>query len=935
MSHEGDVQTARKLSAVLAIDSRGLITAWGHGAKELYGWTTAEALGREARQLGVLIPASDDHAEGVIPPVRWSGEMTLRRRNGQSFLAQASITPIRAQDGSLNGAVCVLQEIAASRPAGGATVRFGRLLDRSPNEIYIFDARTLHFTLVNRGALANLGYTLSEMRALTPLDLKLDFTAESFEALVEPLRSGESEQVVFRTKHTRKDGTAYPVEVRLSLAHDEVPQVFVAVIDDLTDRQRLEDELNEVNLAKDALLEELADERNRLKDLIQNIPGVAWEARGEPGSPGYQVTFMSSQVEAVLGYSAERLESLKGDGAFATIHPDDRLAVVEAAASAYNEGSVSTVRFRWMAADGRPVWTESHFSPIRSDGAAVGLRGVNFVVDKQQRREELLNFVIEAGRVLASSLDYRVTLDSVAQLAVPKIADWCAIHVIDANGELNPVSVAHVDPQRVAWVREMQTKYRDAVGPSTRTVGPELVVRTGKAQFFPEVTQRMVESSSPDPEVRSAIEQVRLRSYMCVPMELQGDVLGAITFATAESGRQYDELDLRAAEHLARRAAAAVSAALRYEEAEKERARFATIFTRMDRAVCQLDRDARFEHVNPAAEAILGAPESELQGHDFHAVVHRTLDGSPCDLEDCSLSQGVLGTDPYRGDEVFTSVTGRAVPVRVGCTPVLVAGQAVGVIVSFEDVTAQQETNLRKDNFLAYAAHELRTPLTPIIGLARWLNREVKKEGRNYSEDLVDVADTLSTESERLANVIEVFLDLSRIESNRLTAEPGPCDICEVILLACGRLRSRYKAAKVEMDLQAESYQVLTDEARLSQVLTNLLENAAKYGGDPPHITVSLRIEDSRLRIGVRDRGAGILEEDQPRIFERFYRSSSVTGKKGTGVGLYLAREIVNQLGGELTFTSCPAKAPSSLSIYPTLNPRCGEPPCCLRVAAD
>lgn len=784
-----------------------------------------------------------------------------------------------------------------------ASTRFGRLLDRSPNEIYVFDAQSLHFTLVNHGALSNLGYTLPEMQELTPLDLKLDLTTESFAALVEPLRTGSSEQIAFRTKHTRKDGTAYPVAVRLSLSQDESPPVFVAVIEDVTERLRLEETLQEVNLAKDALLQELTEGRDRLDGLVQNIPGIVWEARGEPGTPGYHVTFMSGQIETVLGYTVEWGERLRGVEAVATVHPEDQPAVMDALARAYREGEVTSVRFRWLAADGRPVWFDTHVSPVKSRGMVVGLRGVNIVVDKQQRVDELLNFVVEAGRVLASSLDYHSTLHNVAHLAVPQIADWCAVHVIDADGELAPVSVAHVDPERVAWVREMQEQFR-GTGSSVQMTGPELVVATGRAQFVPEVTQEMVENASPDPVVRSAIEQVGLRSYMCVPMELRGDVLGAITFAAAESGRRFDDVDLRTAEHLARRAAAAISAALRYEEVEKERALFAAIFMHMEQAVCQLDPVGRFERVNPAGEALIGAKESQLLGKDFHDIVHASHDTSLCDSSDCPLSQLVRTMHRHRGDEVFASTVGDAIHVRFAYTPILVAGSLVGAIISFEDITDEREANLRKDNFLAFAAHELRSPLTPILGLSRWLNREVKREEHSYSQDVLDVVDTLNSESDRLANIIEVFLDLSRVESNRLTMEPDVCDISDMIERACNRLRPRYPAALVETELPSESCQILTDGARLTQVLTNLLDNAAKYGGDPAHITVSLHVEDSRLRIGVRDRGAGIPGEDQRRIFERFYRSSSVAGKKGFGVGLYLAREIVNQLGGELTFTS-------------------------------
>lgn len=123
--------------------------------------------------------------------------------------------------------------------------RFGRIIDNSLDEIYVFSADARRFVFVNRGARANLGYSMAELGAMTPLDLKPEMSAEAFAQVLEPLRAGERDLVVFETRHRRKDGTTYPVEVHLQLMREEEPPVFVAYIQDIAERKRLEERLRE------------------------------------------------------------------------------------------------------------------------------------------------------------------------------------------------------------------------------------------------------------------------------------------------------------------------------------------------------------------------------------------------------------------------------------------------------------------------------------------------------------------------------------------------------------------------------------------------------------------------------------------------------------------------------------------------------------------
>ncbi|MHB8564969.1 MAG: putative bifunctional diguanylate cyclase/phosphodiesterase [Acidiferrobacteraceae bacterium] len=170
-------------------------------------------------------------------------------------------------------------DLTERKQAENLLARLGRILDDSASEIYVFDADSLRFIQVNRSAQQNLGYTWEELKALTPLDLKPELTPQSFESLLVPLRQGETQSLVFETVHKRKDGSQYPVEVRLQLSRGETPPVFVAIIQDITARRQADERLRQLahydpltGLPNRMLLQErlkqAMTEANRLERLV-------------------------------------------------------------------------------------------------------------------------------------------------------------------------------------------------------------------------------------------------------------------------------------------------------------------------------------------------------------------------------------------------------------------------------------------------------------------------------------------------------------------------------------------------------------------------------------------------------------------------------------------------------------------------------------------
>jgi PAS domain S-box-containing protein len=222
-----------------------------------------------------------------------------------------------------------------------------------------------------------------------------------------------------------------------------------------------------------------------------------------------------------------------------------------------------TVRYRpHGAAETR--WSRVQATPVFDDRGAVRL-AINVIEDitEIKRAELAQRFLADAGQVLNELLDYQQTLRAVARLAVPAVADWCAVDLV-AGDAVERVAVAHVDPTRVALARELQDRYPP--DPDSGT-GVFEVIRHGRPELYREIPEAMLVQAARDDEHLRILRSLGLRSAMIAPMTLRDRVLGVITFASAESGRRYDEQDLALACDLARRAASAVENARLYEAA--------------------------------------------------------------------------------------------------------------------------------------------------------------------------------------------------------------------------------------------------------------------------------------------------------------------------------------------------------------------------------
>jgi signal transduction histidine kinase len=250
--------------------------------------------------------------------------------------------------------------------------------------------------------------------------------------------------------------------------------------------------------------------------------------------------------------------------------------------------------WRWSIVEAYPV----------TDAAGQVIQAINVFRDVTAERaaEERDRFLLRAVDELSSSLEYEATMTAVARLAVPTLADWCAVDIAE-DGRAKRVAIAHVDPTKIAAVIDLQERYPP--DPNSRT-GVAEVLRTGEAQLVSHIPREMLVAAAVDAEHLRMIEALDLSSYMSVPLAVGGKVLGAMTFAMAESRRTYTMADLVFARALADRAALAIENARLFREVEVSRN------ATTNQLVAEEHRRALAEQQTRFAETFVG-----MLGHDL------------------------------------------------------------------------------------------------------------------------------------------------------------------------------------------------------------------------------------------------------------------------------------------------------------------------------
>ena len=236
----------------------------------------------------------------------------------------------------------------------------------------------------------------------------------------------------------------------------------------------------------------------------------------------------------------------------------------------------------------------------------------------------------------------------------------------------------------------------------------------------------------------------------------------------------------------------------------------------------------------------------------------------------------------------------------VHATPIIRNEATEGAVLVFHDITELRQLEKIRQDFVANVSHELRTPVSSIKGYAETLLEGALEDKKNAKEFLK----IIHSDSDRLARLIDDLLDLSKIESGRLRMGLKPCATRPIVERVVSGLSRQVadKSIAITIDMPKDLSKIMADEARIAQVLLNLIDNAVKYTPREGKITILAKVKNAFVQIDVSDTGVGIPEKDLPRIFERFYRVDKARSRElgGTGLGLSIVKHIIQAHNGEV-----------------------------------
>ncbi|MEJ6480828.1 PAS domain S-box protein [Nostoc punctiforme UO1] len=661
-------------------------------------------------------------------------------------------------------------------------------------------------------------------------------------------------------------------------------------------------------------------------------------------------------LSEITGYSPEELMQITFEE---ITHPDDLAVDLENARRVLTkEISGYSLEKRYICKDGSIVWVNLTSSAVwDTNGQPKYALGIIEDISDRKRVETTQQFLVEASTLLAASLDYEIALESVANLAVPTLADWCIVDVFQEDWSSKQIAIAIADPTKLNTLDEIRRRYR----PKTRAKQLVQQLRLGISAFYPELSDSHLLEMAEDNEHLQLLQSLGICSLMVIPVRSRGQLFGAISFFTAESSRHYKQTDLALAEDIARRAAIAIDNARLYQETQQakqgaERSVNRTILLQKITAALsealtsQQVADVVVNQGIAALEATGGSVVLLTEGDTSLKVVQaigypQTLINTWATFPITSpnqIAETVRTSEPiflenlaamiarYPNLAEVVTLTGNNAWASI---PLIAEGKVIGALgLSFineqifneEDrgfmltlgqqcaqaiaraqlyeaektARAQAETaNRIKDEFLAVLSHELRTPLNPILGWAKLLRT------RNFDEATkIRALETIERNAKLQTQLIGDLLDVSRILQGKVRLNLYAVDLKIAIAGALETVRLAAEAKSIQIDtvLSNDIGKVLGDSDRLQQVMWNLLSNAVKF--TPTEGRVEVRLEQVGLdaQIQVIDTGKGIIPEFLPYVFDYFRQADAKTTRVfgGLGLGLAIVRHLVELHGG-------------------------------------
>jgi PAS domain S-box-containing protein len=535
--------------AIFMLDPKGIVTTWNLGAERIKGYRAEEIIGQHFSRFyleeDVRAGLCDRELEEAAEVGRFECEGWRVRKDGSRFCASVVITAVRdPANSSLLGFAKVTRDLTQRRLVDEALRESERLrhtIDDAPvgTALVSLDG---HFVRVNRAFCDVVGHDAAELAHLTFRDITHPEDRDIDRASAEQLARGEIPRYQIEKRYIRKDGTLVDIMFSASLLRVPAgaPVYYVAQIQDITERKRVEKELRDANAFLDAI--------------VENVPLMLFIKESE----SLRFVRVNRAGEDLLGWPRE---ALTGKNDFDFWPREQAEFFVGKDRETLNTGRVDI--------DQEPIQTRHHgvrvlytkkVPILDPSGTPLYLLGISEDITERRRIEQERRLLAEVSVALSASLDYEQTLATVTELAVGSVADWCAVDVLEEHGHMRRVKVASADPANAALCAVLERL------PANRDL-PHFArtVLEGRRAFVVEhVRPEFLASVAQGPEHERALRATGVTSAIGVPLLIRGEALGVLLFGSSNPDRTYGQDDLRWAEPLADRAAVAIENARLY-----------------------------------------------------------------------------------------------------------------------------------------------------------------------------------------------------------------------------------------------------------------------------------------------------------------------------------------------------------------------------------
>jgi PAS domain S-box-containing protein len=514
--------------------------------------------------------------------------------------------------------------------------------------------------------------------------------------------------------------------------------------------------------------------------------------------------------------------------------------------------------------------------------AARGALERSELFEAERTARALSQQLARTGSLLATELDPDAVLEEVVQQAPALLAaDACAIRSVEGQ-ELVIGAAAGGGLEETIGTRAPATAWLS--GDVFQSRSPVAIEDAGGDERLLAV----------DPVLAAGYS-----AFLGVPLSGPGGALHGVLAVYARRPRRWRPEEVEALLALAANTSAALSNAELYSRVSLEKERSDAILANIADGIVAVDREGTVVLWNAAAEHITGVPQGDALGRTVPEVLQRSFEAEP----ESGLGARLVSI-PRAGDEVWLSLS-----EAVMRDP---AGAVAGRIFAFRDISADRMVEEVKSDFVAAVSHELRTPLTSIYGFAETLLRQDVLFGEEERQTFLRY---IASESERLTQIVDQLLNVARLDAGDLQVEPERIDVGSVVSEVVDTVAGAagVNGHRFEVDLPEEPLAAEADREKVRQVFSILVENALRYSPRGGTVTVGARRKDDTVEVRVVDEGAGIPQAEQQRIFRKFYRAESATrdGAAGTGLGLFIAKELVTAMGGRIWVDSAEGEGSS------------------------